>query len=730
MGDIYSLNTITVGTQKASFTGNVISAKPVHYKSGAKEIILMKGNHFSTNYGQSKPKALNYKASDITIPNFNGYELLSGKINLIQDGTSTPLSKESLNGSWEYDPARGWTVSGGEVVLDKGLKVEGDLFIQSEKLTINGPFSVNGSVTALTSLTINGDSAFEDTAVILGGFDGNDLKLFGRIYVGENFTTTGTAEIIGSMVVDGNISFRGKTKLTYLDTVYKAALLSAQEKLGETLLTHSQVFKDLKGRNTTALLTFVKGYKQYNENQILEMIENNEINPIDYYSVVMGASADYGAELIKYDGLASYYGNKIKIGDKLREKGYKNLEVVEALNPGGDSLYLTFRDKETGVLLGTYLVGGGNIGKEQNANGLMALTTLDRQKILASIDTQTTRNQKAEVAEGATSFGEELRVQEWRYVKGLEEIKKEVEMEILVEDTAVQNFGQKNKHKRFFKRLVRIVVVIIAVAFVVVAPEIAAVAIIPLQIDACRTSTSVNFIEWVNEGQNDDWTNKIAMLSDRGPTAPAAATAVMRYHGLKKGVSLFYDDNDLLSKNIFNQEQLRSRRISPYKYAYELGQFPLYRDIYETIGKPFENYQSLVSGVPSPGGFGGMVHAGIKSVLDRYKVPNAVSFIAEGTLFNNLVSEIQNNRPALLHTFYYSAIINSGSYPVVWGTRPVLGTKHITVNKIKDCAFGKRNQQWVYVHDMDGIENKLWYRLESDVYNGRHRWTGEKINLN
>jgi hypothetical protein len=133
LADIYSSDTITVGNHKASFTGDVISETAIRQKAG--QATVLEGNIMTASPtgffkpGFSKPQF--HKASEITLPDFQGYEFSQGGISLVKDGVRTPLSPDQVNGTWTYIPDTGWTATGGEITLSQGLKVEGNLSIQA-----------------------------------------------------------------------------------------------------------------------------------------------------------------------------------------------------------------------------------------------------------------------------------------------------------------------------------------------------------------------------------------------------------------------------------------------------------------------------------------------------------------------------------------------------------------------------------------------------------------------
>jgi len=261
LSDVYSTGHIK-GSGKISAMGRLISGRSIQLPASS-----LRGLTSEVPLENISSAGLHALSVDDAIAQdsfLNGYQLASsGEVFLIEGGVFKPALPTDLAGTWQFTPNVGWTVTGDYVLLDKPLRVETDLSIQTSNFTLLNALYVHGNVLASGDVTVHAVDPFVNALVTDGQLETENLDVVGRLSVGDDLTTHQQMSIVGSLKVMGNTTFQGTTKITYLDTLYKAALFSAQQIWPETLLVHSQVFKNLEGGNAVALFTFVKGYVQY-----------------------------------------------------------------------------------------------------------------------------------------------------------------------------------------------------------------------------------------------------------------------------------------------------------------------------------------------------------------------------------------------------------------------------------------------------------------------------------
>ncbi|MBI5142564.1 MAG: hypothetical protein HZA20_10335 [Nitrospirae bacterium] len=602
--------------------------------------------------------------------------------------------------------------------------VEGNLSVNTEKFTIRAPLFIKGDLNASGVVTVDIANPFEDALVVDGSIEVQNLNVVGKVRVGGDASVSGALDVTRSIAAVGNVSLSGKTRLTYLDTVYKAALFAAQQKFGDTLLVHSQVFRGLAdGRNSVALFTFVKGYKQLDEETLLRKIRDNTINPSDYYSVVLGASADYGSTLVEFDVLAPYYADKVRVLDKLRELGHADIYVTKALSVGAENFYLTFSDGNGRI--GTYLVNGdSSAGGGTEKDGIVELTDADRESIVKKIKemesaaSQASNAATANKARAAASGGtfpdgkspEEFRTEEWRYLKGLEEVSEEVEIEVESEPArSVKYYGSNQTMERgFFKKLKK------AIKRIVTIPK-------------CESSTDLDFIAGVKEGDNDDWTKYIAVHNEKGSNscAVASGTMVLRYHGRRKGITSFYEGDAVSSSG--NGKKLRYYPVS-YK-----GGIPLFDDL--AAGMYYDKDDGTILWNAVHGINKALKKAGINETSESMTEFNPLEAPAsllgsDSDLYDRFYEQVRKNMPPIVNTW------GEAGWP---GDHfmPVLGTKKNRYN----IWCTRANEHYLYVHTTWGAANvvkkkveywfgdKRYYRFDARAY-PLAIWSGITINVN
>ncbi|MBI3598927.1 MAG: polymer-forming cytoskeletal protein [Nitrospirae bacterium] len=701
LSDVYSNDTVGIGKEKVTLDGDLISAVAIETSGGLHKPTPSAGHRFKV-----VSERVEIKVKTVA--------------DVIGNNPYMEKSKPVSEGVLEYDPIRkGSVLKGDEVYISNPLQVEGDLYIDTQRLTINAPLLVKGNVVSTGSVSVDLASPFEDAVVIDGNFEADQLTIVGKINVGGSFTAGSSFDLVGTLVVNGGITLKGRTKITYVDTIYKAALLAAQQQFGDTLLLHSQVFKNVKGANTVALFTFVKGYVQSSEAILLERIRTGEITPEDYFSVVIGASGQYGSELIRYEGVAPYYREKVRVIDSLKKKGYQNLEVVEAINVPLEAFYLTFREKG-GDIIGTYLIG------KNDTDDLVELTEAGRAELIKQVDNaqqayedtikerncQTQgletgdatvgSNQKAlfsadePLSEEAGSPAE-ARTEEWRYTKNMPEERQEIEVEVEElgqPSVSAPATGDTVKQKSWWKRLKRWLRKIFP---------------------PCSRHVERSMIADVDEGPYDDWTKKIAVLNGEGNNcSPVSATMILRYHGLRKGNQKLYP---------LNPEITPDQRVFPFGENGTRPTLPLAVDLRsamktgEKLGtKPWN------------------MAPGIEKVLSSYGIGGRARWLwnyTTSSLFDKFTSDVNSNNPPMFN------VIGGGGWATPGGrghTMPVLGTKeeHYSGTCLETLKLAKH---WIYVHstwwggsNSNGLGDKRWYRL--DWYNyPLALWDGVSISV-
>jgi hypothetical protein len=738
LSDIYSNDVIKAGKEKATFTGDLISAVAIETADVLNKPTPSDGHAFKvvSERVEIRPKTV----ADVL-------------------GTNpSERSKPVSEGVLENDPLRKVSVLKGEdVLLSEPLQVDGDLRIEVRRLTINAPLLVKGNVVAMGNVSVDLSSPFEDAVVVDGNFEANNLTVVGKMNVGGSFTSHGVLDLVGSMVIGGGITLQGKTKISYVDTIYKAALFAAQQHFGETLLLHSQIFKNVKGANTVALFTFARGYQQSSEAFLLERIRTKEITPEDYFSVVMGASGQYATELVRYEGVAPYYYSKVAVIDILAEKGYQNLAVVEAINASLDLFYLTFREKG-GDIIGTYLIGPNNSQQASSdgysasdAKSLIELTLSDRELLAKAIDNaeqthkDTVEERNREIqnlpveeqgGQQKALFGpeqasledprspEEARTEEWRFTKNLPEERQEATIVIEIipdpEDSLTLEEKQKGRMKGCCKKLLNRVNAVIQSVVATTVGNVKAFAVTvrtevkKIVQPPCKKIVDRKMIAGVDETQNDIWTREIAVLNSEGNNcSPTSATMILRYHGRNRGNAQLYRDavNDAVGRTYPSGLPISGNdlRSSPFN----LWRLTLLHDL---------RNQMMTS--TKWGTMPWNMAFGTKELLSRYNIPgnatwlvaqsgiDAGSYIGMSRLFAQFEWEVAANRPAMFN------VIGGGWPSSKWKaghTMPVLGTRKEYYSGI--CSISPfTDKHWLYVHSTWGIGDKRWYRFDRYQY--------------
>lgn len=304
----------------------------------------------------------------------------------IKDQNDTNLSFDNIKLTFKNNQ---WTISGDKIEIDLPIKVETSLDINSTELFVKGTLMVEGELNATGELNINSGTPFSKALIVNNTINVDKLVLIGRLHGSGDFTSLGEVNIMGNAEIDGDVTLYGDAKINFLDNIYKAALYEAQEEAADQnstmTLVHSQLFSDVKGRNSVVLFTFIEGDYIINEQTLFKLIENNQTSKFSFKSYLYGATIDYSAQLQKFGGLSSYYSNKLKLLKKFQNSGYSKIKISESLDLAPSNLYHTFEDGN-GNKLGTYLIFSRM--KKFDENNLTQLNEEDIEDSMYLLDNQ------------------------------------------------------------------------------------------------------------------------------------------------------------------------------------------------------------------------------------------------------------------------------------------------------------------------------------------------------
>ncbi len=521
----------------------------------------------SFDYKSTLKKSRNVTIRALKVNEFLNTTLLDEYYILQSDGKVVKKSHDkvepydsSILGEFVYEDNR-WIIKGDHVAIDLPLKVETSLKIMTNSLFITGSLMVQGSLKANGELNINTGSPFEKALVVDKNIEVDKLVTVGRVYGSSDFKSLSEVNIVGNAEIDGDVELYGDTKINLLDNVYKSALYEAQEEALEAnttmTLVHSQLFSNVKGKNSVVLFTFVEGEYLINENTLLKLIENNETDKFKFKSYLYGASIDYGSQLQKFDDLSPYYENKLKLIKKLKAQGYENLKISESLDIAPSNLYHSFQD-EDGNDLGTYNVY--SLSKVFDIDNLTKLTQKQKDDAIYAIDhkdeieeqQEQEAKQKQNIIDNnetnlsiksqmlseiesaknnASSINKETlkkettqdRIQEWVEYKELVTSDVEVELqEVIVGDQLTKTRGLFSRLKRGIKKVFK-----------------------RITFNDCRKKVEKRTIDLVvgdslvNNG--DQWENKIQLLNDfNNRCVPTSVAMIINYHRVRSGQSSLY----------------------------------------------------------------------------------------------------------------------------------------------------------------------------------------------
>ena len=497
-----------------------------------------------------------------------------------QDGTDADIANTDIEFSFEDNA---WTITANQATLRSPLVVESNLTIQATSLFVAGTLMVQGDLNARGELNINTGTPFEKALIVDSNISVEKLVTIGRVHGSGSFTSYGEVNILGNAEIDGDVSLYGDAKINFLDNIFKAALYEAQEEASEEgismTLVHSQLFSDVKGKNSVVLFTFVEGDYILNENVINHLIENNQIDDFKFKSYLYGASIDYGAQLQKFDGLSPYFENKQAILNSLSDAGYTGVKISESIDLVPSNLYHTFKD-ENDTLIGTYQIY--SLSERFNKDNPIMLTQEEREEAIYNIDNKAdieqqqeeqakeqfaaakeeitasddydeeTKSELLSEMDNSTAADESVdrvaikkeatedRVHEWVEYKDLAVENKEVEFEDIVIEGQSQTRGWFKKLRRKFKRFFR-----------------------KITFRDCKKKTEKRMISGVHTDKSrfdkndtkDPWYEDVSILNEGAEyCTPAGIAMILNYHHhIRK------KKDHLYTKDVGDIKDIRSR---------------------------------------------------------------------------------------------------------------------------------------------------------------------------
>jgi IS1 family transposase len=574
LADVHSNGAINARSLSLDISGRVTAA---NNPSGS----IVRSFNYDSPLDEKEGKFVQIRALKVSeylnTNNLDEYYLLTadGKALSRQQGVKdTEIANSDIEFSYENNT---WTLTTNQATLNTPLVVETSLSIQAANLFIAGTLMVKGNLDARGELNINTGTPFEKALIVDRNISVEKLVTIGRLHGSGSFTSYGEVNILGNAEIDGDVNLYGDAKINFLDNIFKAALYEAQEQASEEALSmtlvHSQLFSDVKGKNSVVLFTFVEGDYILNENVVNSLIENNQIDDFKFKSYLYGASIDYGAQLQKFDGLSPYFASKQAILKKLADEGYTGIKISESLDIAPSNLYHSFKDQQ-GNLLGTYQVY--SLANPFNQDNPIMLTQEGREGAIYAMDNKAEIEQqreeeakeqfalaKQEVVdsedydeESKTQLLSEMnesieaeqsvdkvalekeatedRVNEWVEYKDLATENKEVE----VAEIAIEGQGQT---RGWFKRLKRKI----------------KKAFRKVTFRDCRKKYETRRIKGVKSDKTwergDDWYKDISIYNNVEYCTVASVAMILNYHNhIIKGKKEFYTAN--------------VKNIAPYRY--------------------------------------------------------------------------------------------------------------------------------------------------------------------
>ncbi len=557
LADILSNESIEISSSKSILTGSLYSKKiRVSSKSRYGTESILKNSDDSV----IKLKSVRNVLSD-TSEAFSGYKLLAdGTVQKLSDGIVESTAADFYNDSFRFSDNQ-WKLEKENLTFTDPVIIEGDLVVTGRNIVISSPLFVTGNLKSSNRFEIDINQPFEKALTVDGNIEVSDLSVVGKIEALGDVIVNGDFDLIGTIKSQKSIIINGNARINYLDTIYKAALAGAQSEFEETLLAHSQVFKDLEGRNAMVLFTFARSYVLTNEANILSSISSGTVVGSDYYSKFVGATLDYGTTIGFEDGLSIYYSNKLFVENYLKGKGYSRLDISETLYIESDSFYITYSD-DSGNKIGTYKIYGSGLdytnaaepvvfSDEERDVAKVAMEKARAERLAAENEVSASKSAISRSGDNITIAGRaytktqlskmgvkaedlektpaELRLQEWAEYKDLDE--EEITVEVAVQDDSTGksiNKGWKKKFKKIKKHVRKTVSNVLHVLY--------------------HTEWNKDFIDGVNESKSDIWTQNVYLRNPTGDCGPISAAMILIYHDRMKNVSINYN---LASERIY-----------------------------------------------------------------------------------------------------------------------------------------------------------------------------------
>ena len=678
LADVHSNGAINARSLSLDISGRITAAnKP----DGA----IVRSFNYDSPLDEKESKFVQIRALKVSeylnTNNLDEYYLLTadGKALYKQQGAKdTEIANTDIEFSYENNT---WTLTANQATLNSPLVVESSLSIQAANLFIAGTLMVKGDLDARGELNINTGTPFEKALIVDRNISVEKLVTIGRLHGSGTFTSYGEVNILGNAEIDGDVNLYGDAKINFLDNIFKAALYEAQEQAGEETismtLVHSQLFSDVKGKNSVVLFTFVEGDYIINENVVNSLIENNQIDDFKFKSYLYGASIDYGAQLQKFDGLSPYFANKQAILKKLADEGYTGIKISESLDIAPSNLYHSFKDQH-GNLIGTYQVH--SLADQFNQDNPIMLTQEDREGAIYEMDNKAEIEQQqedqakeqfalakqevidsedydeesktqllsemnesieAEQSVDKVALGKEAtqdRVNEWVEYKDLATENKEVEVAEIAVEGQGQTRGWFKKLKRKLKRIFK-----------------------KVTFRDCKKRYEKRWIkgvdtdktQFIKNQKQDFWYSYITIYNEKwGYCTPTSIAMIINYHNhiIKKKGTLY---------NLKTERRSRTNKLS-HELASKFG-----TSKQPGVGTPWESFRRVIPNTTKAK----LRELGIKG----YSYTWQTSKRNIGGQFNTIRYYINKNNPVMLTSlkgarfdgFYQKYLHGSHSMPVI-----------------------------------------------------------------
>lgn len=490
-----------------------------------------------------------------------------GNATYVYAGTTEAMEVDGLELLFEEGQ---WRITGGIGKLSLPLIVETSLTIETEELLIGGTLMVQGELKASGELNVNTGTPFGEALIIDKNTEVDKLITVGRVFGSGDFLARGEVNIIGNVEIDGDVSLYGNAKINFLDNVYKSALYEAQEDAADAnttmMLVHSQLFADLQGKNSVMLFTFVEGDYLLNETTLFGLLENGDTDAFTFHSYLYGATIDYGAQLMKFEGLSPYYENKHALINSLKTQGHETVKISESLDLLPSNLYHTFEDGN-GNILGTYKVFSLSAPTDPSTPEL--LTQTQREEALESfvrkeeIEQEELTAMASQVQEEVdlitanSELNDSIRAEALAAIAAIEAESALVNPEAALDEAEEQRIAEwvtyqelADQDQELYAEKIELPEEGETRSWLSKAVKSVKKAFKKVTFTDCKQKTdsdSITHVEkttaWKNF-RNDVWTRKIAINNNGNQyCTPISASMILNYHNIRKGKSPLYSTN-------------------------------------------------------------------------------------------------------------------------------------------------------------------------------------------